>query len=66
MKRAYVRVGCSNAVATGLGTYICDLPTENLANGTFVVFTFHWPQQDKWAGTNYRVDVGDGRLMTAK
>jgi glucoamylase len=55
----------SNAVATGLGTYICDLPTENLVNGSFVVFNFHWPQQDKWAGTNYRVDVGDGRLMTA-
>ena len=33
---------------SGLGTYICDLPTENLVNGSFVVFTFHWPQQDKW------------------
>jgi glucoamylase len=47
-----------NAVGTGLGTYICDLPMENLTHGGFVVFTFHWPQQGKWVGTNYRVDVG--------
>ena len=56
----------SNAVATGLGTFICDLPTENLVNGSFVVFTFHWPQQDKWAGTNYCVDVRDERPMTVQ
>ena len=45
------------AVATGLNTYVCDLPTENLATRSFVLFTFHQPLQDKWAGTNYRVDV---------
>jgi glucoamylase len=45
----------SKANATGLGTYICDLPTASLANGDVVVFTVDWTQQNKWAGTNYRV-----------
>jgi glucoamylase len=47
----------SSAVATGFGTYVYDLPTENLASGGFVVFTFDRPQQDKWIGKNFRVDV---------
>jgi glucoamylase len=50
----------SNAVATGLGTYICDLPTENLTEGRIIVFTIYWPKQNKWAGIEYRVSVGDG------
>lgn len=48
----------SIAEPTGLGTYICDLSTEKLTKGSAVVFTMHWTQQDKWTGTDYRVEVG--------
>ena len=51
----------NNSVATGLGTYICDLPTENLPSGSFVVLTFHWPQQDQWVGKNFQVDIEETR-----
>jgi glucoamylase len=42
---------------TGLGVYIADLPTESLAAGAQVAFTFCWPQSDRWEGTNFVVQV---------
>lgn len=62
----WVTIQDADAVTSGLSTYICDLPTENLVNGSCVVFTFYRPQQDKWFGTNFRVAVGDKRPMAAK
>ena len=47
----------NRANATEMGTYICDLPTENLAEGGAIVFTVIWTQQNKCTGTNYRVDI---------
>lgn len=51
----------SDGIATGFGTYICDLPTDNLTNGDSVVFAVHWLQYDKWAGKNFCVDISEGR-----
>jgi glucoamylase len=42
---------------TGLGINIADLPTESLAAGAQVVFTFYWREADRWEGTNYGVQV---------
>jgi len=42
---------------TGLGTYILDLPTASLPSGGQVVFTFYWPQENRWEGTDYTVTV---------
>ncbi len=42
---------------TGLGMYVADLPTKDLAPGAEVVFTFHWTEADHWEGTNFRVAV---------
>ncbi len=42
---------------TGLDTYILDLPTASLPVGAQVVFTFYWPQENRWEGTNYTVVV---------
>jgi glucoamylase len=42
---------------TGLGINVADLPTESLAAGAQVVFTFYWPESDRWEGTNYEVRV---------
>ncbi len=47
----------TNAHDTGLGTYLLDLPTASLPVGSQVVFTFYWPQENRWEGTDYSVVV---------
>jgi len=42
---------------TGLEMYVLDLPTASLPSGGQVVFTFFWPSEDRWEGTDYRVTV---------
>lgn len=44
-------------VDSGLGVYKVDLPTDKLAAGREVVFTFYWPQEDRWEGTDYSITV---------
>jgi glucoamylase len=47
----------TNTRDTGLGTYILDLPTASLPAGSQVGFTFYWPQEKRWEGTNFNVVV---------
>jgi glucoamylase len=47
----------SKARDSGLGTYILDLPTASLPVGGQAIFTFYWPQENRWEGTNYTVTV---------
>lgn len=47
----------TNARDTGLGTYVLDLPTASLPPGRLAVFTFYWPQEDRWEGKDYNVVV---------
>ena len=42
---------------TGLGTHILDLPTASLSPGGEAVFTFFWPDENRWEGTDYAVKV---------
>jgi glucoamylase len=42
---------------TGVKTYIADLPTEKLAVGQSVYFTFYWPQADKWEGGDFAIRI---------
>jgi glucoamylase len=42
---------------TGLDTYILDLPTASLPAGAEAIFTFYWPQENRWEGTDYTVKV---------
>ena len=42
---------------TGLGVFILDLPTSSLPGGSQAVFTFYWPQENRWEGTDYSVTV---------
>ena len=46
----------SDAIATGLGLYVFDLP-ERLAEGTVVRFTMFWPGQNRWEGTDFQVEI---------
>jgi glucoamylase len=40
-----------------LGVFVADLPTDHLAVGREIVFTFYWPQEQRWEGANYAVRV---------
>jgi glucoamylase len=42
---------------TGLGIHTLDLPTASLPVGGQVVFTFFWPSENRWEGTNFGVTV---------
>ncbi|HKV81832.1 MAG TPA: glucan 1,4-alpha-glucosidase [Candidatus Sulfotelmatobacter sp.] len=42
---------------TGLGIHVLDLPTASLPPGADAVFTFFWPNENRWEGTDYRVVV---------
>jgi glucoamylase len=46
---------------TGLGIHTLDLPTATLPLGAEAVFTFFWPDQNRWEGTDFRVKVEPGR-----
>ncbi len=52
----------TNTKATGLGTYICDLPTRSLRPGSIVRFTFFWTQKNTWQGSNFEVVIDGGRV----
>jgi glucoamylase len=45
---------------TGLGIFTLDLPTASLPVGAQAVFTFFWPLENRWEGTDYSVTVGTG------
>ena len=47
----------TNTRDTGLDTYVLDLPTASLPPGSSVVFTFYWPKESRWEGTDYSVVV---------
>jgi glucoamylase len=40
-----------------LGVFVADLPSDQLAVGREIVFTFYWPQEQRWEGANYTVRV---------
>jgi len=42
---------------TGLGIHVLDLPTASLPAGGEAVFTFFWPNESRWEGTDFRVKV---------
>jgi glucoamylase len=42
---------------SGLGIHFADLPTDRLAPGCEIVFTFFWPQGQRWEGTDFTVSI---------
>ncbi|HET6384843.1 MAG TPA: glucan 1,4-alpha-glucosidase [Armatimonadota bacterium] len=51
-----------------LGIHIADLPTKTFLEGRRVIFTFYWPDADRWEGADFVVRVGplrqDGTACT--
>ena len=42
---------------TGIGIHKVDLPTRDSVRGTTVMFTFFWPEAERWEGTDFEVTV---------
>ncbi len=49
----------SESLATGLGTFIYDLPTQSLAAGSEMRFTMLWTRRGKWEGADFVIAVGE-------
>ena len=49
----------SSSGSTGLGVHVVDLPTDTLPIGTRVVFTFFWPEANRWEQYDYSVVVAN-------
>ena len=47
----------SDSADSGWSFYYVDLPTQALASGKEIVFTFYWKNVTKWEGTNFTVRV---------
>ncbi|MBO0889028.1 glucan 1,4-alpha-glucosidase, partial [Candidatus Bathyarchaeota archaeon] len=47
----------SKTIDTGLGLHYVDLPSNKLSPRTNIVFTFYWPEADKWEGVDFQVAV---------
>ena len=56
----------SKTVDTGLGMHYADLETSDLSPSESIVFTFFWPEADKWEGTDFQVTVADRPLTTVQ
>jgi glucoamylase len=50
-------VNDNDSVDSGWNIQHLDLPTETLAAGRQIVFTFYWKTAARWEGTNYQVIV---------
>jgi glucoamylase len=42
---------------TGLGVYVADLPTDRLHPEAMILFTFYWPEADRWEQVDFCVIV---------
>ena len=47
----------TSARDTGIGIYVTDLPTETLPIGATVLFTFYWPEADRWEQRDFSVAI---------
>ena len=44
---------------TGLGVHVVDIETADLLAGTQIKFTFYWPDQSRWEGSDYSIQIRD-------
>jgi len=56
----------SKTVDTGLGIHYADLETATLSPGENVVFTFFWPEANRWEGTDFQVTVAELPIATVQ
>ncbi len=44
---------------TGMGMHVADIETARMAAGTGILFTFYWPEQHRWEGRDFSVNIKD-------
>lgn len=42
---------------SAFGSHFADLPVDSLPAGAAVDFTFFWPDEDRWEGEDFRVEI---------
>ncbi len=42
---------------SGLGLHYADLQTEKISADTSIIFTFYWPDADRWEGTDFEIRI---------
>jgi glucoamylase len=47
----------TKTVATGLETFLCDLPTQGMSAGRVIRFAIYWTARDAWEPGNFAVTV---------
>lgn len=55
----WATVSDNDTKATGLGTYIFDLPAARLTDNSLVRFAIFWPGQNRWEGTDFQVEIAN-------
>ena len=45
------------SIDSGLGEHYTDLPTASLVRGAAVLFTFRWPEVERWEGVDFRIEI---------
>ena len=48
-------------IDSDLGIHYIDLPIDNLADGTKVIFTFYWINSEKWENKNFEVVIKESK-----
>jgi glucoamylase len=59
----WLSVNDQTSCDTGLGLHVTDLPTEELDEGAEIIFTFFWPQENRWEGGDFAVRVLPTRVL---
>jgi glucoamylase len=42
---------------TGIGIHVAEIPVSELRNRSEIVFTFFWPEVDRWEGADFTVEI---------
>jgi glucoamylase len=42
---------------TGIGIHVAEIPVSELPDRSEIVFTFFWPEVDRWEGANFTVEI---------
>jgi len=51
------RVHDTDSRATGFGSHVVDLPSQQLTAGAEILFTIHWQNERRWEGRDFSIKV---------
>jgi len=48
----------SELLPSGLGLFYLDIPSGSFKQGDVLLFTFYYPERDRWEGKDYSLFIG--------